>query len=436
MRMKLRPAEPDVRVEELDGGGAVITCQMPGRNAAYLGLWVRVGSRYETDEEAGASHFLEHLHFDGSATRTGMQIRRIINGCGGWMNAGTGEEYTVYIAAVPRDRFALGYEVMAEMLAAPGLAQADFERQKHIISEEIGMWHDTPQLRVQLLARQLLFPGHPLGRFGAGTRESIAAMTLPRLRAFREGTYRAGALVSVAAGGVPHEEHRGLFERHLSGMPPGGNSRVAAAPGRPSSAAVVERKECDQAHVAIVSRALSRRDERRWAQALMNIVLGGSISSRLMEEVREKRGLAYSIGSDVTGFSDVGRFTVSAGVRPDRLEEALRVITGELARMKDEEIGEEELGRAKEYVRGQLLLSLEDAEKVMTWAGEAYVSVGRIPTVSEMLERFEAVTPAAVREVAGEVLDPAGRCVAVIGPCGTREQVARASGLEETGDGE
>ena len=441
-RLPLRPVEPDVRLEEFPGGSAVLTCEMPGRNAAYLGLWVRVGSRHESDDEAGGSHFLEHLHFDGSASRTGMEIRRAINGCGGWMNAGTGEEYTIYLVAVPRDKFALGYEVMAEILAAPRLAAEDFERQKLIIGEEIGMYQDTPYLRVQLLARELLFPGHPLGRFGAGTKESVGAMTLKRLRAFRERSYCSGALVSVAAGGITHDEHRALFEEHLSELPEGPALQALPAPAPPSVAptpaqrVVVEEKECDQAHVAIVSRALSRLDERRYAQALMNAALGGAVSSRLMEEVREKRGLAYSIGSDVTGFSDVGRFAVSAGVQPNRLVEALEVIAAELERMRCEDMDEEELGRTKEYVRGGLLLSLEDAERVMSWAGETYVSLGRVPTVAEVLDKFESVGPAAVREAAREALDSRTRCIAVVGPgCGA-EAAARAAGLREATDGQ
>jgi predicted Zn-dependent peptidase len=403
---------------ELPSGLRVITERMHGVRSVSLGVWAGVGSRDEAHGEAGASHYLEHLLFKGTARRTAAEIAETMDAIGAEHNAFTAKEHTCYYArALDRD-LPLVADVLADMVLASKMDQADVDAERTVILEEIGMHADAPDDVVVDLFAATLFGDHPLGLPVLGTVESIQAMTRDQLHGYWKRHYRPSDVVVAAAGNVTHEQAVELVAAAFDGARAGNG--VAAARGRTAptltSGVRVQRKDTEQAHLVIGGRGIARDDPRRFALDVFNVAFGGGMSSRLFQEIRERRGLVYSISSYSIRHDETGSFSVYAGTAPKRVEEVLSIIRDEIALVLADGLSEAEIERSKGHLKGSLALGMEDSASRMMRLGKAEVSGAELLDTDEIVERIEAVDDDAIREVTKEVLGGGPRALAAVGP--------------------
>jgi predicted Zn-dependent peptidase len=411
-----------VRRTMLPGGLRVISEAIPTVRSVSFGVWAGVGSRDETARLSGASHFLEHLLFKGTRTRSALEIATAMDAVGGEMNAFTGKEYTCYYARVLDDDLPLAVDLICDMVASSVLAVGDFESERAVILEEIAMHDDDPGDVVHDAFATAVFGDGSLGRPVIGTAESIAGLRRPQVAGYYRRRYRPSNLVVAAAGNLDHgklvRRVRAAFERagFLDGaggapVPP---RRDAAAPRTKAEVRVVDRGT-EQAHLVLGGTALSRRDERRFALGVLNGALGGGMSSRLFQEVREKRALVYSIYSYASQYAGTGVFGVYAGTTPAKVNDVLAICREQFELVADAGIGPDELARGKAQLRGGLVLGLEDTGSRMNRLGKSELVYGELLTVDEVLRRIDAVTLDDIKEVAADVLRRP-LSLAVIGP--------------------
>jgi len=398
----------------LPSGLTVVTEHMPGSGAAALGFWVDAGSRDERPEVAGASHFLEHLLFKGTETRSAQDIAEAVEAVGGEMNAFTTKEYTAFYVRLLDEDLPLALDILSEIMWGPAFRAAEIEAERQVILEEINMQEDEPADLVHDVAQAALYPGHPLGREILGERSTITSMTRDDIRAYFGAHYRPHSIVVAAAGNVDHDALADGIDRRFTGPEGSGPARspTTLAPQRPL--AVVTRST-EQAHVVVAMRAAGRGDDDRFALAVLNQLLGGGMSSRLFQEVREKRGLAYSVYSYRAAYIEAGLLAVYAGTSPSRVHTVLDVIGVELDRLLQDEIPERELAVARGHVKGSMVLSLEDSSSRMSRIGRSQLVHGSVMPMDEVVARTEAVTSEDVRRVAESVVG-GPRTLAVIGP--------------------
>ena len=408
---------------ELPNRLRVISAPMPQMESVALGVWMRAGGRYESARLNGISHFLEHLIFKGTAERSARQIKEAIEGLGGSMNAFTDVELTCLYAKVPVQHAMFALEVLLDMALNPRVDRADIERERQVILEEIKMYLDSPMQYVQDLLGALMWPDHPLGMFLAGTQSSVARIRRQDLLDYRNRFYTPANIVVSAAGSV---SHRVLVEqvRQLVGrVRPGRPQRCRQAPRRQRRPrAQYTNKPTEQTHASLGFHAFPRNHPQVHGLNLLHVILGGNMSSRLFHQVREVRGLAYEIGSQVRRYRDTGAFTISAGVEHRKLLRALRVILQELGRIRTRRVGDEEFARAREFYIGQLLLTLEDTIDHMLWIGESEMVMKRVHPIEAILNDVRRVTPADVTRVARQILRPEQVNLAVIGPLKAKVQ--------------
>jgi len=398
------------------GGLRVVTEAIPGVRSAAVGIWIGVGSRFERDEEAGISHFLEHMLFKGTPTHSPEQIAQEFDGLGGEVNAATGKDYTVLYCRVLDELLERAMPLLADMAQRPTLLDLDQERE--VVLEEIAMYEDDPQDQIHDLASRAVFPDQALGRPVIGTAEIIGSVPEAGVRAYHSGHYTAPNMVVAAAGNITHERVMELSERLLGGLSvsPGEGVYEPARPG--AATLVVKEKATEQYHLCLGGRGLSRNDPRRHAQSVLDTILGGSMSSRLFQEVREKRGLAYSVGSYVVGYADAGQVGVYLGTREENLALSCEIIATELRRIGEAAMPADELRRAKDHLKGRLVLGMESSGTRMNRIGRAVLTGTELLTVDEIVERVEAVTVGDVQELAREHWAPERMSVAAIGPAG------------------
>jgi predicted Zn-dependent peptidase len=389
----------------LPGGLRVVTEAVPGVRSAAFGIWVGVGSRDEALPEHGASHFLEHLLFKGTARRDALEIAAVVDAVGGELNAFTAKEYTCYYARVLDTDLPLAVDVVSDLVTSALVAPADVASERGVILEEISMHDDDPGDVVHDAFSEALYGDHPLGRPVIGTVESIEALTAEAIAGYYRGRYRAPEMVVSVAGHVDHDAVVRLVEQAFSGLPAASPSPLRPwAPPPALSGTVVEDRPTEQAHLVLGTHGLARDDERRYALSVLNNALGGGMSSRLFQEIREKRGLAYSVYSYSSHHHDTGMFGVYAGCSPARVDEVLELCRDELATAADKGVSDEEIDRAKGQMRGSLVLGLEDSGSLMSRIGKAELVHGEVTAIDEVLARIEAVTPDDVRAVADDVL--------------------------------
>ncbi len=402
----------------LDNGLRVLTVSMPHVRSVSIGFFLNVGSRYEGNELAGASHFIEHMLFKGTARRpTPLQIAEAIEGKGGVFNASTGLETTLYWAKVAASHLSEALDVLTDMLLCAAFDPVELEKERAVIVEEINYALDAPDSLVDILSNQLQWPNHPLGRDIAGTRESVGGLGRGALLAYLADHYRPGQTVLGMAGRVSHADAVAWAQAHLAGWAPGPDVAYEAAPAEPSGKGVrVEFKQTEQAHLNMSFSGLSHHDPDRFALRLLNIVLGDGMMSRLFQEVRERLGLAYSVDSYVGELQDTGSVGVYAGVAPNKVEETLRSILGQLDRLRQDLVPEDELRRASEFVRGRMALSMEDSFAVAAWYARQELSDGQVLAPEAVMERFEAVQPADIQRLAQALFRPERLNLAVVGP--------------------
>ena len=406
----------------LPGGLRVITESISGVRSATVGLWVGVGSRDERPHLAGAAHYLEHLLFKGTARRSAAQIAEEIDAVGGEMNAFTAKEHTCFYAQVLDDDLPLAVDLITDVVFEALCSDADVDIERGVVLEEIAMRDDDPEDLLHEMFVETVMPNHPLGRSILGTEQSITMMTPSALRSFYRRRYRLQRMVLAVAGNVEHRAVVRMVESALRGRlsgsdtprpPRGGQARF----GR-SVRPVLYKHDTEQTHLMLGVRTPGRHDERRYSLAVLNTVLGGGMSSRLFQEVRERRGLAYQVYSSVTSYADAGHFDIYVGCQPDRLGEVAGVVGGMLADLVEHGVTEAEVTRAQGQLRGGLVLGLEDTASRMFRLGENELHYGHYRSVSETVERIDAVTTEDVTALARALLRrPGGRsAVAVVGP--------------------
>jgi predicted Zn-dependent peptidase len=409
---------PAYRLNTLATGARIVSTELADRPSITMAIMFKVGSRYESDQEAGISHFLEHMFFKGSARYGGAkEIAEAIEGVGGVLNAATDKELTMYWARVPKNKAKLAMDVLGDMLFAPLLDPAELEKERLVVLEELRMYQDSPQEYVHSLFEQISWPNHPLGRDVGGTEASVRALTRDDLLRYLEEHYLLRNLVVTIAGPVTHDEAIGLIEPYLK---PRGNG-VAPPAFLPSIGngqrpnVLLKSKKTEQAHVCLGVHAPSYMDKDRHVIDIMNCVLGEGMSSRLFLEVREKLGLAYDVHSYVNKMYDTGVLGVYAGTEPRQAARAVGAIVGQLRRLCDEPVGAAELTKAKEFYKGRLLLQMESTNSVATWYGGQEALTGKIQDVDETVAEIDAVTAEDVRRIARELFSQALQ-LAVIGP--------------------
>jgi predicted Zn-dependent peptidase len=404
-----------VQRTRLDSGLRVVTESLPMLRSVTLGAWVGSGARDEASNEWGASHFLEHLLFKGTEERTAREIAERIESVGGEMNAFTTHEQTVFYVRVPDLQLDRAFEVLSDVLWSPAFRPADVESERQVILEEIGMRDDTPDDLVHEVFSSAMFPDHPLGREVLGSESSINAMARTDIAAYHGAHYRPSNVIFAAAGNLDHDELVGMVEDRFPSDGGARPERPRPATPEPTPVAVLSR-DTEQAHVVCGVRALQQLDPDRYALTLLNQALGGGMSSRLFQEIRESRGLAYSVYSYHANFEDAGFLAVYAGTAPERVQETLHVIDAEIARLCDDGLSNKELAAAKGHLTGSLQMSLETSASRMRRIGRAEMIEGDVPTLDELVARIRAVTPDDINRVIDRVFRDTPRTLAVVGP--------------------
>ncbi len=399
------------RLTTLDSGVRVVTEAVPSVRSIALGFSVRTGSRDEATDQAGISHFLEHLLFKGTERFTSLEIDEAFDAMGAEVNAGTSKETTSVYSRFLDGHLERAFDVLQDMVLNPVYPDIDSERQ--VVIEEIAMYEDEPQDKVHDVLAGAVFGDHPLGRPIIGRAEVVSSVPVPQIAAWHDGRYVPGNIVVAAAGNLEHERIVALVEgafRDAGPVPGGGPSPNGIKPSLRFHS-----KETEQYHLCLGGPGLPRGDERRFALRILDTILGGSTSSRLFQEVREKRGLAYSVFSYASHYADTGQVAVYVGTRPDNVGEAMDVIGVELARIKDEGVSEQELERARENVKGRTVLSMESTLTRMNRLGSSILMGVPLLTVDQVLAAFDAVTLDDVNLLARELWQPERLSAAGVG---------------------
>nr|WP_245680862.1 pitrilysin family protein [Glycomyces harbinensis] len=403
----------------LPNGLHVLTESVPALRTASVGAWVGVGSRDETPELSGASHFLEHLLFKGTAKRSAAEISRAIEAVGGDSNAYTARDHTCFYERVLAADLPLAVDVLGDSVSASLVADADVETERGVILEEIAASADEPSEMVYEYFNKALFGSGALGRDIAGTVETVRAMTAGQIRDFYAAHYRLDNMVVCAAGGVDHDDFVKLVREAfapLEGRAAVPAQRLAAdAPPERPAPLVVSRDDTEQAHLVVGCRTFSRLDDRKDAMGILCNVLGGGMSSRLFQSIREERGLVYTISASDSFFADTGTFSVYAGCRPEKASEVRELIQAELDKVVRGGVTAEELARGKKMYEVGLLMGMEDSHTRMNWLGREQLLYGEVTSLEDDLAENAAVTADQVRAVAADVLSQP-MTTAAVGP--------------------
>jgi predicted Zn-dependent peptidase len=411
----------------LGSGVRVVTETMPAVRSVAIGFWIGTGSRGESDEQAGLSHLLEHLLFKGSSRYGSLEIDQIFDGMGAELNAGTGKETTSVYARVIDQHVPEAFDVMADMVFRPTLDDIDSERA--VILEEIAMYEDDPQEKVFDVLGEAVFGDHPLGRAIIGRAPVIADTPASQIAAFHHSRYAPTNVVIAAAGAIEHDAIVELAAQHASDAS-GADGAAPPAPTTPTDLHPrhrFERKDTEQYHVCLGGPALSRHDERRFALRVLDTIFGGTSSSRLFQEIRERRGLAYSVYSFTSAYKDIGQVGLYVGTRADNVTEALSVVGTELGRLREEPATPDELNRAKENLKGRVALSLESTGARMNRLGAEVLAGMPLLSLDETVERIESVTIDDLVSLVDELWAPGRLSAAGIGPDRDRFEQALAA---------
>ena len=400
------------RLTTLDSGVRVVTEAMPSVRSIALGMWIRTGSRDEGVEQAGISHFLEHLLFKGTERFSSREIDEAFDAMGAEVNAGTGKETTSVYSRFLDGHLERAFDVLQDMVLRP--AYPDIDSERDVVIEEIAMYEDEPSDKVHDVMATAIFGDHPLGRPIIGRADVISSVPVPQIAAWHGGRYVPGNMVVAAAGNLDHDAVVALVDGAFPKE--GAPAPVAAAsPAGPAPGLRFHAKETEQYHVCIGGRGIPRGDDRRFALRVLDTILGGSTSSRLFQEVREKRGLAYAVYSYANHYQDSGQVGLYVGTRPDRVSEAIEVIGGELRRLQEDGVSDAELELARENVKGRTVLSMEATLTRMNRLGSSVLMGVPLLTVDEVLAAFDAVTLDDLAALAVELWRPAVLSAAGVG---------------------
>jgi predicted Zn-dependent peptidase len=404
-------------VTELESGERVITERLPGVRSVALGYWIGTGSRDEKPERAGVSHFLEHMLFKGSSRYSAQDIAETFDGLGGELNAATSREHTMLYSRVTDAHVDTALDVMTDMVFAPTFAELDSERE--VVLEEIAMYEDTPQELVHDLFSEAVFGDAPLGRPVIGTSEVISTVSRRAIAGYHRSMYVGGNIVVAAAGNLEHDEIVGLVERaqrRPDDTPPKGVRVRRPLVAAPPPSLRFQQKDTEQYHVCVGAPGISRADRRRFAASLLDSILGGSASSRLFQEIREKRGMAYAVYSFTSQYTDTGLIGFYVGTREENLSECLEIAARELADVAAGNLRPKELERAKENLKGRIVLSMESTSNRMSRLGKSLITETELLSLDRLIAEIEAVDHDAVAELASMLLEPSLLSASGIGP--------------------
>jgi predicted Zn-dependent peptidase len=402
----------EYRLEQISNGQRLISERLGHLRSICLGFWIPAGSRDEPAELEGASHFIEHLLFKGSSKYTAEEIAQIFDTLGGELNASTSREYVVVYGRFLDDQLPLALDVMADMLLTPTFT--DLDREREVVLEEIAMVEDSPQDLIHDVLAEVVLDGHPLAHPILGTRETISGASEERIRAFHSRLFAFGDMVVAAAGNVDHDQLGELLLAREAAAHGNDPQRDSVLPQVPPSRHFLS-KETEQMHVCFGGIGMARNDERRFQLSVLDSLFGGSLSSRLFQEVREKRGLVYSVYSFANMYKETGMTGLYFGCRPERLGAVVETVGRELVRLTKELVPEDELQRAKEHLKGRMILGLESTSSRMTRLGKAVITGTEILSLDELAARVEAVTSEQVLELAAEFYRPDRLSVVGIG---------------------
>ena len=414
----------------LDNQLRVLTSAMPHSTSVSVTITVGAGSRYEPDELAGLSHFLEHLPFKGTrGWPTARDVSEAIEGVGGVMNASTDREVTVFWCKVARLHFQQAFSVLLDLVLHPLLDPEDMEKERDVIQEELRMTYDYPSHRVDLLIDEILWPEQAMGRDVGGTPDSVDRITLEDVREYMLQQYNPGNIVISVAGNVDHDAVVDMVDHATADWRP--RESLAWEPVVDyyadkglGAVARVEQRQADQAHICLGLPGISLTDPDRYPMAIFNGVLGDGMSSRLFLNLREEQGLAYDVASSLSHFRDCGSLVVYCGVEPRKTREAVQAVVNELVGMR-EEVPFAELNKAKEFAKGRLLLRMEDTRSVAAWLSAQELLLGQVSTIDETVEKIDRVTSEDVLRVAERLLDPDKLRLAVVGPSDEEEELRK-----------
>ncbi|HEY6104189.1 MAG TPA: pitrilysin family protein [bacterium] len=404
-----------INMSVLPNGLRVVTERMPQVRTAAMGIWVNAGSRYEAASQHGISHFLEHLFFKGTQTRSALEIAQAADEIGGQMNAFTDREQTVFYVKVLATHFERAVAIVADMLLRSTFAAEHIERERQVIDEEIKSYEDSPDELVQDLFAQTVWNGHPLGRPVIGTLATVNRLTRDDLIRFVQRFYHPTNVVVSVAGDIEHPEVTAVLERHL-GVWNGTGVPATIDPPRSEAGVATRLKETEQVHLCLGTQGLAQPDERRYTLSLLDHLLGGGMSSRLFQEIRERRGLVYTITSYASSYRDGGLFVVYAGMSPEAGPEVIRLTFDEIEKIRTQAVDDVELNRAKESLKGSLMLSLESTGSRMSILARSEIYHGRQITLDELISKVDAVSAQDLQQMAAELLDPGRMSMAAIGP--------------------
>ena len=406
--------DPNVRKKELAGGLRVFSEPLEEATSVSLGVWIRAGSRDERDEVAGISHLMEHMLFKGTPDMDALGVAQAFEGIGAQENAATGEEYTVLYARFLPEHLGRALDIMSDMVLRPTLV--DLEREREVIVEEIRMYEDRPDQLADEYLSGLIFHDDPLGRPIIGSAETVRGVDRDTLKTFHHGAYTAPNVFVVAAGKLDRDGLERTVEEKFSGLPEGEPFVREAHPNPPESRFHYKHKETEQYHVSLGSQGIPARSEDRYAMAALNNVLGGGMSSRLFQEVREKRGLAYAVYSYHQGYSDAGAIKTYVGSTTGNVEEAVRVIAEQLGRVQEDLVSGEELDRTKQQLKSSTLLALESTAARMNRVGRSVITGTELLTPDDIAARIEAVTAEDIRRLARAHLNLNNMYLSAVGP--------------------
>jgi predicted Zn-dependent peptidase len=407
-------AEPRIRRETFPNGLRLVTETMPHVRSVSIGVWLTRGSRHEPLEHAGIAHFVEHMLFKGTTTRTAEDIAQQVDSIGGQLDAFTSKEYAGYYVKVLDEHLPVAVDVLADLVSNPTFAPDDIEREQKVVLEEIKMVEDTPDDLVHEIFAQSYWSGHPLGRPILGTPESVSALDQPTLQRYFKDTYAASNFVVVAVGNLDHDAVKALVEEKLGSTRASGRSSADSVPVVQPSIEV-RQKDLEQSHVCFGTVALPQNHPDRYAAYALNTVLGGSMSSRLFQNVRERRGLAYAVFSSLSAYQDVGALSIYAGCGNDAVAELVDVVVAEIRQMRRQTMPADELRRAKDHLKGSLMLNLESTSSRMSHHARQEIYRDQADTLDEMLAAIERVSVEEVQRLAAQFFDGQPLALTVLG---------------------
>ncbi|MBJ6800700.1 M16 family metallopeptidase [Geomonas propionica] len=407
-----------IKKTTLNNGIRVITERIPYASSVSIGIWVANGSRHERRESNGVAHFIEHLLFKGTDRRSSLDIAREIDSVGGVLNAFTSREYVCYYAKVLDKFLPRAVDLLTDIFLHSTFDSDEIEKERRVVLQEINMMEDTPDDLIHDLFHQHFWKGHPLGMSILGDAESVTGLSREAIIAYKDQMYRADDIIVTAAGNVTHEKLTALLEEFLQGVVPGHGRTESVPPVYERRIELVE-KDLEQIHVCLGLKGVQQSHPQRYDAFIMNAILGGSMSSRLFQEVREKSGLAYSVYSYIASHADAGSLVVYAGASPENAKELLEIMLREIGRFKNEPVPADQLEAAREQLKGNLLLSLESSDNRMSRLAKNEIYFGTPLPLSEIMEGFDGVTSESILQLANEILDNSALTLVMLGRIGT-----------------